>query len=124
MKQCPYCQATTRQIKAGLNRTGSQRFQCRQCNRHYTPEPNLNGYPEAVRNQAVRLYLEGTNQRRIGRILAVNHQSVANWIKAYHQQLQPGRPKPLNPAQVETAEVDELFTFVGSKKNQPTSARS
>ncbi len=124
MKPCPYCQATTRQIKAGLNRTGSQRFQCRECNRHYTPEPNLNGYPEAVRQQAVRLYLEGTNQRRIGRILSVNHQSVANWIKAYHQQLQADHPHHAKPAQVETAEVDELFTFVGSKKNKPTSARS
>ena len=119
MKQCLYCQATTRQIKAGLNRTGSQRFQCRECNRHYTPEPNRNGYPEAV-----RLYLEGTNQRRIGRILSVNHQSVANWIKAYHQQFQASRPKELRPDRVETAEVDELFTFVGSKKNKPTSARS
>lgn len=123
MNQCPYCQATTRQIKAGLNRTGSQRFQCRQCSRHYTPEPKLNGYPEAVRQQAVRLYLEGTNQRRIGRLLAVNHQSIANWIKAYHQQLQADQPQASKPAQVETAEIDELFTFVGSKKNKPTSAR-
>jgi transposase-like protein len=124
MNQCPYCQAITRQIKAGLNRAGSQRFQCRECNHHYTPEPKLNGYPDSVRQQAVRLYLEGANQRRIGRILAVNHQSVANWIKAYHQQLQANGPKHLHPAKVETAEVDELFTFIGSKKNKPTSARS
>ncbi|HKQ07033.1 MAG TPA: helix-turn-helix domain-containing protein [Blastocatellia bacterium] len=124
MNQCPYCQATTRQIKAGLNRAGSQRFQCRECNRHSTPEPKLNGYPNALRRQAVRLYLEGTNQRRIGRILSVNHQSVANWIKAYHQQLDASGPKHSHPATVETAEVDELLTFVGSKKNKPTSARS
>jgi transposase-like protein len=123
MKQCPYCQATARQIKAGLNRAGSQRFQCRQCNRHYTPEPKLNGYPQAVRNQAVRLYLEGTNQRRIGRILSVNHQSVANWINAYHEQLQASGPKGSKPIKVGTAEVDELFTFVGTKKNKPTSSR-
>ena len=120
MKQCPYCQATTRQIKAGLNRTGSQRFQCRHCSRHYTPEPNINGYPEAVRKQAVRLYLEGTNQRRIGRILSVNHQSVANWVNAYHHQLQTSTPKQSKPVRVEAAEVDELFTFVGRKKNRRT----
>ena len=123
MKQCPYCQATTRQIRAGLNRAGSQRFQCRQCNRHYTPEPKTNGYPQAVRNQAVRLYLEGTNQRRIGRILSVNHQSVANWINAYHERLQASRAKHRKPVKVETAEVDELFTFVGKKKNKHTSSR-
>ena len=122
MKQCPYCQATTRQIKAGLNRTGSQRYQCRLCNRHYTPEPNLNGYPQSVRDQAVRLYLEGINQRRIGRILSVNHQSVANWIEAYHSQLETN-PSKQSQLKVKAAEVDELFAFVGAKKNKPTSAR-
>jgi transposase-like protein len=120
MNQCPYCRATNRQIKAGLNRAGSQRFQCRECNRHYTPEPKINGYPEDVRKQAVRLYLEGTNQRRIGRILSVNHQSVANWINAYHEQLQASPLKHRKPGKVATAEVDELFTFVGTKKNRRT----
>lgn len=116
MNQCPYCQATTRQIKAGLNRTGSQRFQCRDCSRHYTPEPKLNGYPDALRQQAVRLYLEGTNQRRIGRILSVNHQSVANWIKAYHQQLHASVPNHSHPATIETAEVDEFSPSLAVKK--------
>ena len=120
MKQCPYCQATTRQIKAGLNRTGSQRFQCRNCDRHYTPEPNLNGYPESVRKQAVRFYFEAINQRRIGRILSVNHQSVANWVNAYHQQLQASTHEQSKPVMVKTAEIDELFTFVGTKKNKHT----
>jgi hypothetical protein len=36
------------------------------CDRHYTPEPRSNGYPEEVRVQTVRLYLKGTNFRRIG----------------------------------------------------------
>ena len=123
MNQCPYCQTTTRQIKAGLNRTGSQRFLCRHCQRHYTPEPNLNGYPESVRKQAVRLYLEGINMRRIGRILSVNHQSVANWVNAYHQKLQASTPKQSKPVKVETAEADELFTFVGTKKTSIPSHR-
>jgi hypothetical protein len=61
MNQCPYCQSTARQVKAGTNRGGSQRYQCRECERHYTPQPNVNGYAADVRNQAVRLYLEGTN---------------------------------------------------------------
>ncbi len=39
--------------------------------------------PDEVRKQAAKLYLEGTNLRRIGRILGVVHQSAANWINAY-----------------------------------------
>lgn len=72
----------------------------------------LNGYPQEIRLQAVRLYLEGTNFRRIGRILSVNHQSVVNWINAYHQKL----PNSKQTGKPETIELDEMFTFVGAKK--------
>jgi transposase-like protein len=113
MLECLYCHSTTRQIKAGRNRAGSQRFQCRECERHYTPDPKLNGYPQAVRQQAVRLYLEGTNFRRIGRLLSVNHQSVVNWITAYHQQLPPAKK---SISKLETVELDELYSFIGTKK--------
>jgi transposase-like protein len=120
MHECPYCQATSRQIKAGRNRAGSQRYQCRECDRHYTPEPKLNGYPEQVKQQAIRLYLEGTNFRRIGRLLGVNYQSAVNWINADHQGLPIGEPPVPAP---ETVELDEVFTFIGSKKGKPTSSR-
>lgn len=66
----------------------------------------------------MRLYLEGTNFRRIGRILSVNHQSVINWVNAYHASLLAARQPAAAP---ETLEMDELFTFVGSKKRKPTS---
>ena len=120
MSQCAYCRATEHQIKSGLNASGSQRFRCRLCDRIYTPEPSPNGYPDEVRAQAVKLYLEGMNLRRIGRILSVNHQSVTNWVNAYHDRL-PAARAPV--AQPETLEMDELFTFVGSKKRKPTSSR-
>ena len=120
MLQCPYCQAAERQIKAGHHRAGSQRFQCKGCARHYTPEPRPNGYPDEVRVQAIRLYLEGTNFRRIGRVLGVNHQSVINWVDSYHASLPAAEPSVAAP---EVVELDELFTFVGSKKRKPTSSR-
>jgi transposase-like protein len=87
------------------------------CDRIYTPEPSINGYPDDVRQQAVKLYLEGTNLRRIGRILGVVHQSVANWINAYQASLPPAT-RPVQ--QPQTLEVDEQFTFVSSKKSKHT----
>lgn len=36
---CPHCRAVDKQIKAGCNRSGSRRYQCRHCLRHYTPQP-------------------------------------------------------------------------------------
>jgi transposase-like protein len=120
MSRCAYCHSTKQQIRSGLNASGSQRFRCRGCDRIYTPAPSPNGYAEDVRRQAVRLYLEGMNLRRIGRILSVNHQSVTNWVNAYHDRLPAARAPVAKPG---TLEMDELFTFVGSKKRKPMSSR-
>lgn len=67
--------------------------------------------------RAVRMYVDGTNLRRIGRELGVNPQSVANWVKAHAHRLPPA---PL-PVQVEIVEMDELFTFIETKKSRSTS---
>ncbi len=117
MTQCPHCPSSEQQTKSGHTRTGSQRYKCKGCQRIYTPEPKPLGYPEETRREAVRLYLEGTNFRRIGRVLGVNHQSVINWVNSYHASL-PAAEHPL--AAPETLEMDELFTFVGSKKRKRT----
>jgi transposase-like protein len=117
MIKCPQCERTTAQIKDGRNRSGSQRYQCKACGARYTPEPNLNGYPDAVRHQALQMYVDGNNLRRIGRHLAVSPQSVANWVNAHAVSL----PETPQPAENETVELDELFTFIGEKKTKPTS---
>jgi transposase-like protein len=75
------------------------------------------GYSDETRLQAVKLYVEGMNLRRIARQLGVNHQSVANWVNAHAAQL-PDAPLP---SQVETIEMDELHTFIEHKKTKPTS---
>lgn len=39
MKRCPHCQATTRQIRAGKDKDGLQRYHCMHCRQAYTLEP-------------------------------------------------------------------------------------
>lgn len=68
----------------------------------------------------MHLYLEGTNFRRIGRLLGINYQSAVNWINAYHQRLPTGEQAVSAP---DVVELDEVFTFIGSKKEGPTSLR-
>ena len=115
--ECPKCQAEERQVKNGLNPSGSQRYKCKACGRVYTPEAKRQGYDQSKREEAVRLYVDGLNLRRIGRILGVNHQSVANWVKAQADQLPPA---PI-PDEVDIIEMDEMFTFVGEKKSKSSS---
>jgi transposase-like protein len=117
MSECPKCGSARNQVRAGRNRCGTQRYLCQECGRQYTPKPKPQGYSDAVRVRAVRMYVDGANFRRIGRELGVNPQSVANWVKAHAHRL----PKAPLPAQVDTVEMDELFTFIKTKKSRSTS---
>ena len=119
MIKCPYCEKSEQQVKDGLNRSGSQRYRCKNCQRHYTPQRTEQGYALSVRQQAVQLYLDGMNFRRIARHLKVNHQTVINWINA-HATTVP-TPPPLPDTKPTIVELDELFTFIGDKKTKPIS---
>ena len=118
MNPCPYCHANERQVKAGLNKSGSQRWRCQVCQRRYTLEPSPHGYSERMQQQAVQLYADGMNFRRIARHLEVSYQSVINWVNAHVASLPNAAPQPPSGA-VGVVELDELFTFVGKKKTPP-----
>jgi len=111
---CPRCKSVKRQVKNGLNSSGSQKYKCNECGAVYTPEPKGNGYPAATRLLAIRMYVEGSSYGSIGRVLKVNPQSVANWVKQYASKLPPA---PM-PSKVRKAELDELYTFIGEKKTK------
>ena len=123
MLTCPSCGETTKQHRAGKNASGTLRRECRHCGRTYTPEPKRQGHDLTVRRQALQMYVDGINFRRIARHLSVHHQSVINWVN----QAAAGLPPPPTPHEregeqtVETLEMDELYTFVGQKKSRPTS---
>lgn len=75
------------------------------------------GYDPLLREQAVKLYLEGTSLRAIGRLLSIHHQSVANWINEHANQL-PIRVTDDTPTV--SVETDELFTYIGKKSAKST----
>ena len=119
MNQCPYCERKDKQVKNGRTRAGSQVYKCIDCNRKYVLEPKPIGYEWNVRQQAIRLVLDGNSQRQAARHVGVSHGTVANWFKEYADALSDDLPRP--DGGVEVAEQDELFTFIGHKKTKPTS---
>jgi len=90
------------------------------CKCKYTPEPKPRGYPEEMRRQALQLYIDGMNLRRIGRHLGIHHRTVSLWVQAHAASL----PEAPLPEEVKEAEMDELFTFIGHKKTGSTSSRA
>jgi transposase-like protein len=78
---CPACHSKHRQTRAGRTSTGTQRYQCQDCKRHYCVENRRFRYPLAMRRQAAGLYRSGFSLRQIARKFSVNHQTVVNWIR-------------------------------------------
>ncbi len=65
-----------------------------------------------MRKQAVQMYVDGMNLRRIARHFGIHHRTVSLWVQASAASL----PEAPVPKEVKTAEMDELFTFIGNKK--------
>lgn len=76
---CTHCQSTNT-VKAGLNPSGSQRYQCQSCDRYFTPDRKPMGHQPDLHAEAGRLRREGQSLSAIARSLGVNRQSVANWL--------------------------------------------
>jgi methyl coenzyme M reductase gamma subunit len=73
---------------------------------------NQLGYPSVVKEHCLKLYLNGMGFRAIERVTGVNHNTVINWVKQATQVLPDEDYEIPEPSQ-----VDELQTFVGSKKS-------
>ena len=86
------------------------------CGSKYTPEKKAQGYDAKIRKQAIRMYVDGMNLRKVGRHLGVHHTTVSAWVKEYVR----GLPEAPQPKKIKTAEMDELFTFMGKKKTKST----
>ena len=115
---CKHCESQE-VVKDGKNGSGSQRYLCRGCERHFTPEPNRIGYTDELKETAVKDYLDDGNFRRTGRRLKVNHQTVVNWVNDAASKIKPAdAPRPVI-GEDDVVELDELFTFIGEKKTKP-----
>ena len=69
------------------------------------------------------MYVDGTNYRRVGRFMKVSHQSVVNWVTQAADQIKPEDAAIPAVGEDAVVELDELFTFISSKKKKPTLLR-
>jgi transposase-like protein len=108
MDSCPKCKSKNFR-KDGIVKS-KQRYLCKDCKHRFTVEQI--GKPNTVKRDALILYLEGLGFRSIGRFLNVSHVAVFNWIKSFGEKLDEFR----NTEEIEVVELDEMHTYVGSKK--------
>ena len=108
MTTCPSCNME------GCTKDGivneKQRYKCKSCGYRHTVK-HLGKSPD-IKRQALQLYLEGLGFRSIGRFLNCSHVAVYNWIRAHGESIEPLR----SDKDIEVVELDEMHTYVGSKK--------
>jgi transposase len=92
--------------------SGRQRCLCKDCNHRYTVAQRSGVGDKAVKRQALELYLEGLGFRSIGRILGFSNVTILNWIRAFGEQLDAIK----GDGAIQVVELDEMHSYVGSKK--------
>jgi transposase-like protein len=108
---CPKCNSPIK-VKSGKMK-GKQRYRCKECGCNYSVELKSTAKPNSLKRLALHMYLEGLGFRSIGRILGVSHVSVFIWIREFGQKV---RELNTENQQIKMVEVDEIYSYVGSKK--------
>ena len=92
---------------------GLQRYLCKVCNYRYRVVCKSTAKPLSTKRLALNMYLESLGFRAIGRVLGVNHVTIYRWIKNW----QVNTDLPVKEDSVKVVELDEMHTYIGSKKN-------
>ena len=112
--ECPKCQSS--HIRKNSHRRGKQNHICVDCGRQFVENPQTNrGYSDDVRRTCLKMHLKGMGFRGIERVTDIHHTTVINWVRQAGNNL-PNAPKLEEIPEV--GELDELQTFVGSKKTK------
>lgn len=107
---CPKCKSSSF-VKNGIV-SGRQRYKCKSCGNNYTVEKKSDVKSIETKRLALSMYLEGLGFRSIGRVLNISYGTVYLWVKRWGEQVE----LPRSGQAVEIVELDEMHTYVGSKK--------
>ena len=112
--QCPECRSTD--ISKNGKQRGKQNYICKACRRQFmeTYSP-ASRYSDEFKRECLTMYVNGMGFRGSERVKGVHHTTVITWVKQMGESL-PDVYDPEVPPEV--GELDELETFVRSKKTK------
>ena len=110
--QCPECKSN--HVHKNGKKKGKQNYICVDCQRQFLDCYQIQrGYCDELKRECLKMYVNGMGFRAIARVKGVSHVTVMNWVKQVGELL-PNAYEPETIPQV--GELDELETFIGSKK--------
>ena len=119
MLACKKC-ASERFVKNGFV-AGKQRYKCKNCKATFREGDNrTDNKIIAKKALCVLLYAMAKGSfRMLGRILNTNHTMVYRWIRQFGESL----PEPTVREDIKEMEFDEMWHFIGKKKENFGSSR-
>ncbi len=110
---CPHCSSFNLK-KNGKTRNKKQKYQCKDCRRQFITDYSYQGCRPFIRSLILKMTLNSSGIRDISRVLAISVNTVLKAIREAAEKLPALRP----PTKAQTVELDEFWSFVGSKSNQ------
>jgi transposase-like protein len=112
MPTCKKC-GSDRAVKNGIV-SQKQRYRCKECGCNFRQGDNRTNEKVAAKKAlCVLLYaMAKGSYRMMGRILRIDHTLVYRWIRAFGESL----PEPEVSGEIKQIEFDEMWHYIGSKK--------
>lgn len=117
--ECPECKSN--HINKNGRKKGKQNYLCVNCGRQFIDSyKSQRGYAQEVKQECLKMYVNGMGFRAIERVTGVHNTTVMDWVKQVGVLL----PDYYHPESIPlVGELDELETFVGSKKTKSGSGQ-
>ncbi|MBS1509121.1 MAG: IS1 family transposase [Bacteroidetes bacterium] len=112
MKRCNYCSQAV--VKAGQRKDGTQKYQCKGCKKYQQKEYQYRACEYSVSQKVASLLVEGVGIRGIARVLGISVTTVIERIKRIAMSIR----KSCSNGKNGVYEIDELWTYVGSKRSE------
>ena len=116
--KCPAC-GNDHIVKNGVTRSsGKQNYLCRGCGRQFVENPQTPGISENKRALIDRLLLEKIPLAGIVRVVAVSESWLQSYVNEKYENVSRQVEVTSKKKACLTIECDELWSFVGNKKNK------
>jgi len=112
--KCPECKSI--HVNKNGHKKGKQNYLCVECSRQFIEcyQPHK-GYSQEIKQECLKMYVNGMGSRAIERIKGVHYTTIINWVKQVEKLL----PQAYELDTIlQVGELDELETFIGSKKTK------
>ena len=116
VQRCPKCNSEDI-CRNGHDYKGAQKYHCHRCKSYGTLNARQ-GYREEEKELIVRTYQERASMRGVERIFGTARQTLARWIREKAAKLPAMETTLLAAEPDDLLELDELWSFVRTKRNQ------